>query len=245
MTETIARETKSPGDQVARHPRLLNRGGSTGRRRHDPDRETHPEASTSGSHHSSQEEQTHTAKARTHKPRPGEQNGSDKEAQMPETKQKGTAEPPPRMQKQPQLPYSMTAPRDEHPDRFTKNLEGPEQQEEMLTQHSPQIEESLLHTFQRQREAERQQQSPHLPAAHAWLASRSPKIASGQRREATSPMIASGHENGEGDRLTAIGHIATGSGQTAATGHARAISEGPVAVRKPPLATPKPLERTQ
>ena len=56
VTEAIARETKSQGDQVARHPRLLNRGGSTGRRRHDLDRETHPEASTSGSHHSNQEE---------------------------------------------------------------------------------------------------------------------------------------------------------------------------------------------
>ena len=52
-------------------------------------------------------------------------------------RQKGTAEPPPRMQKQPQLPYSMTALRDEDPDRYTKNLEGPEQQVEMLKQHSP------------------------------------------------------------------------------------------------------------
>ena len=56
MTEAIARETKSQGDQVARHSRLLNRGGSTGRRRHDLDQETHPEASTSGSHHANQEE---------------------------------------------------------------------------------------------------------------------------------------------------------------------------------------------
>ena len=56
VTEAIARETKSQGDQVARYPRLLNRGGSTGRRRHDLNRETHPEASTSGSHHSNQEE---------------------------------------------------------------------------------------------------------------------------------------------------------------------------------------------
>ena len=72
----------------------------------------------------------------------------------------------------------------------------------------------------------------------------------------TAHVTASGHENGEGDRVTATGHsnhpgeqgkttAATGSGQTAATGHARAISERPVAVRKPPLATPKPLERTQ
>ena len=53
VTEATARETKSQGD---RHPRLLNRGGSTGRRRHYLDRETRPEASTSGSHHSNQEE---------------------------------------------------------------------------------------------------------------------------------------------------------------------------------------------
>ena len=76
-----------------------------------------------------------------------------------------------------------------------------------------------------------------------------------ERRDA-APVTASGHENSEGDRVTAIGHsdqpgeqakatAATSSGQTAATGHARAISEGPLAVRKPPPATPKPLERTQ
>ena len=163
-------------------------------------------------------------------------------------KQKNTAEPQPRMQKQPQLPYSMTAPRDEDPDRFTKNLEGPEQQAEMLKQHSPQKEESLLHTFQRQREAGRQQQSPHPPAAHAWHASRSPQTASGQRREATSYVTASGHEHGEGDRVTATGHSdhpGEKAKAAAATGHARAISEGPVVVRKPPPATPKPRERTQ
>ena len=56
VTEAIARETKSQGDQVARHPRLLSQGGSTGRRRHDLDQATHPEAPTSGSHHSNQEE---------------------------------------------------------------------------------------------------------------------------------------------------------------------------------------------
>ena len=69
-------------------------------------------------------------------------------------------------------------------------------------------------------------------------------------------MTASGHEYGEGDHVTATGHsdhpgeqgkatAATGSGRRAATGHAKAISEGPVAVRKPPPATPKPLERMQ
>ena len=190
---------------------------------------------------------------------------SDKEAQTPEMKtlkqhqkglllhpkQKGTAKLLPQMQKQPQLPYSMTALRDEDPDGFTTNLAGPEQQAEMLKQHSPQIEESLLHTFQRQREAGRQQQSPHPPAAHACLASRSPQTASGQMREATASVTASSHKNGEGDCVTATGHsdhpgeqakatAATGSGQTAATGHARAISEGSVAVRKPPPATLRP-----
>ena len=56
VMEATARETKSQGDQVARNPRLWNRGESTGRRRHDLNRETNPEASTSGSHHSNQEE---------------------------------------------------------------------------------------------------------------------------------------------------------------------------------------------
>ena len=46
------------------------------------------------------------------------------------------------------------------------------------------------------------EQSPYPPASHAWLASRSPHTASGQRREA----IASGHENGERGCRTAIGH---------------------------------------
>ena len=76
----------------------------------------------------------------------------------------------------------------------------------MLKQHSPHKEEPLLHTFQRQREAGRQQQSPHPPTAHAWLASRSPQITSGQRREATAPVTASSHENGERDRVTVTGH---------------------------------------
>ena len=61
-------------------------------------------------------------------------------------------------------------------------------------------------TLQRQLEAGGQQLSPHPPASHAWLASRSPHTASRQRREATSSVIASGHENGERDRGTAIGH---------------------------------------
>ena len=61
-------------------------------------------------------------------------------------------------------------------------------------------------TLQRQWEAGRQQQSPHPPASHAWLASRSPHTESGQRREVTASVIASGHENGERGRGTLIGH---------------------------------------
>ena len=116
-------------------------------------------------------------------------------------------------------------------------------------------------THQRQREAGRQQQSPHPPISHAWLASRSPHTASGQRREAT----ASGHENGERVRRTAIDHsdhpsehakatAVTGSsnsrdrscqsdlgeaasGQKTATGHTettRANAMKPLAVQRPP-----------
>ena len=71
----------------------------------------------------------------------------------------------------------------------------------------------------------------------------------------TASVNVSSHENGERDRRTAIGHsdhpgkhakaaAVTGT-PTAVIGHARAISEGPLAVRKPPPATPKSLEPTQ
>ena len=66
VMEAIARETKSQGDQVARHPRLLNRGEPIGRRRYDLDQETHPETSTSGSHHSNQEENKPTLRKQDH-----------------------------------------------------------------------------------------------------------------------------------------------------------------------------------
>ena len=80
-------------------------------------------------------------------------------------------------------------------------------------------------TLQRQREAGEQQPSPHPPASHAWLTSRSPHAASRQRREATASVNASGHENDERDRGTTIGHsdhpgehakatAATGSGNS-------------------------------
>ena len=49
---------------------------------------------------------------------------STKRGCFPHPKQKGTAEPPPRMQKQPQLPYSMTAPRDEDPQQVHKKPGG-------------------------------------------------------------------------------------------------------------------------
>ena len=70
----------------------------------------------------------------------------------------------------------------------------------MLKQHSPQKEESLLPTFQRQRETGRQQQSPHPPAAHTWLTSRPTQTASGQRRETTSTVTARKRQGGSRDR---------------------------------------------
>ena len=76
----------------------------------------------------------------------------------------------------------------------------------MVKQHSPQREEVLQQHFRDNRRLDDRQQSPHPPASHAWLASRSPHTASRQRREATASVIASGHENGERGRGTAIGH---------------------------------------
>ena len=110
-------------------------------------------------------------------------------------------------------------------------------------------------TLQRQWEAGRQQPSPHPPASHAWLASRSPHTASGQRREATASVIASSHENGERDRGTAIDHsdhpgehakatAATGSGNSRDWLHQSDLG-GAASGQKLPPATPKPLERTQ
>ena len=75
-----------------------------------------------------------------------------------------------------------------------------------MKQHSPQREEVLQQHFRDNERRDDRQQSPHPPASHAWLASRSPHTASGQRREATASVIASGHENGERGRETAIGH---------------------------------------
>ena len=66
----------------------------------------------------------------------------------------------------------------------------------MGKQHSPQRGVTAA-TLQRQWEAGGQQPSPHPPASHACLASRSLHTASGQRREVTASVIASGHENCE------------------------------------------------
>ena len=71
VTEAIARSSKSQGDQVARHPRLLNRGESTGRRRRPRDSPENlhkwkPPFQPGG-------KQANTAKARPRKQRPGEQ----------------------------------------------------------------------------------------------------------------------------------------------------------------------------
>ena len=76
----------------------------------------------------------------------------------------------------------------------------------MVKQHSQQREEVLQQHFRDSGRLDDRQQSPHPPASHAWLASRPPHTASGQRREATASMITSGHENGERGRRTAIGH---------------------------------------
>ena len=68
--EAIARYGKSQGDQVTRHPRLLNRGEPTGRK---DDRETHPKPPRVEATIPTRRKQANTAKARLHKPRPGEQ----------------------------------------------------------------------------------------------------------------------------------------------------------------------------
>ena len=68
--EATARYGKSQGDQVARHPRLLNRGEPTGRK---DDRETHPKPPRVEATIPTRRKQANTAKARLLKPRPGEQ----------------------------------------------------------------------------------------------------------------------------------------------------------------------------
>ena len=143
------------------------------------------------------------------------------------------------MQKQPQLPYTMTA-----PSNYRRKWGS----------STPHKRGDTAATLQRQWKAGRQQASPHPPASHAWLASCAPHTTSRQRRAATASMTASGHENGERDRGTASGHsnplasklklLPWTTAAPAAIGHARALSEGPLAVGKPPPATPKPLERT-
>ena len=70
MTEAIARYGKSQGDQIARHPKLLNRGEPTGRK---DDRETHPKPPLVEVTIPTRRKQANTAKARLRKPTPGEQ----------------------------------------------------------------------------------------------------------------------------------------------------------------------------
>ena len=154
------------------------------------------------------------------------------------------------MQKQPQLPYSMTAPSDyrrkwgsstPHRERsYCSNISETTGGRATATVTTP----SCISRLARQ------------PLSHT---------ASRQRREATASVIASGHENGERDRGTAIGHsdhpgehakatAATGSGnshdwsrqsdlggaasgQKTATSHpetTKANAMKPLAVQKPP-----------
>ena len=70
VTEELARYSKSQGDQVARHPRLLNQGEPTGRK---DDRETHPKPLRVEATLPNRRKQANTVKARLRKPRPGEQ----------------------------------------------------------------------------------------------------------------------------------------------------------------------------
>ena len=67
VTEAIARNGKSQGDQVAQHPRLLNRGEPTSRK--DDPKPPRMEATIP-----TRREQANTAKARLRRPRPREQN---------------------------------------------------------------------------------------------------------------------------------------------------------------------------
>ena len=150
--------------------------------------------------------------------------------------QKGTAEPPLRMQKQPQLPYTITA-----PSNYRRKWGS----------STPHIERRHCSHTSETTEGWGKTNVPTPSASHAWLASRTPHTASGQRRTATVSMTASSHENSERDRGTAIGHsdplesklklLSWTTAATAAIGHASEVSEGPLAVRKPPPATPKPL----
>ena len=70
VTEAIARYGKGQGDQVARHPWLLNRGEPTSRKT----TETHPKPPQMEATIPTRRKQANTVKARLRKPRPGEQN---------------------------------------------------------------------------------------------------------------------------------------------------------------------------
>ena len=99
-------------------------------------------------------------------------------------KQKGTAGPPPRMQKLPQLPYTMTA-----PSNYRRKSGS----------STPHIEETLPpHSRDNGRLGE--DKRPHTRISRLARQPHSPLSASGQRRTATASMTASGHENGERDR---------------------------------------------
>ena len=69
VTEAIAPKSKSPGDPVNRHPGHLNRGETTGRSSRP---KATPNSSTSGSHHSNQEETSQHCDSKAPKLRPGE-----------------------------------------------------------------------------------------------------------------------------------------------------------------------------
>ena len=127
--------------------------------------------------------------------------GSDKEAQTQDKafeaapkwlilhlKQKGKAEPPLRMQKQPQLPYTMTAPSNYR----RKWGSSTRHTERRHCSHTSETTEGWGTN------------NVPTPSRILHLARQPvPHTASGQRRTATASMTASGQENGEGDRWTA------------------------------------------
>ena len=107
------------------------------------------------------------------------------------SKAEGHSRTPLRIQKQPQLLYTMTAPSNYRQKRGSS---------------TPHRERSYCSHTSETTGGGGDNPSTHPPASHAWLASGSPHTASGQRRAATASVIASGHENGERNRGTTIGH---------------------------------------
>ena len=124
-------------------------------------------------------------------------------------------------------------------------------QAEMGKQHSPQREELLQQQFRdngRPGDSNCHHTLPHLtPGSPAALPI--PLADRGEKRPLaitkTAREIAGPRSVTATTLASTLKLLPWPAAATAAIGHARAISEGPLAVRKPPPATLKPLERTQ